>query len=63
MVRIVSIIMEEKKAVCAVTLRVVDRNVPGHTQVLRCPTTKIVMLVENNEFDSPKRGAQTECLR
>ena len=45
MARIVSIETDEKEAVRNVTLHVVDRNVPGHTQVLRRPITQIVMLV------------------
>ena len=53
MARIVSIETDENKAVRSVTLHVVDRNVPGRTQFLRRPTTKIMMLVGNNEFDSP----------
>ena len=53
MARIVSIETDEKKAVHTVPLHVVDRNVPGLTQVLRRLITKIVMLVGNNEFDSP----------
>ena len=51
MARIVSIETDEKEAVRNVTLHVVDRNVPGHTQVLRRPITQIVMLVGNNEFE------------
>ena len=54
MARIVSIETHEKNVVRTVTLRVVDRNTPDRTQVLRRPITKIVMLVGNNEFDSPK---------
>ena len=53
--RIVTIKTDEKKAVCTVALHVVDRNVSGGNQVLRCPITKIVMLVGNNEFDSPTK--------
>ena len=53
MARIASIETGEKNVVRTVTLPVVDRNVPGRTQVLRRPITKIVMLVGNNEFDSP----------
>ena len=52
--RIVSIETHKKNVVRTLTLRVVDRNTPGRTQVLRRPITKIVMLVGNNEFDSPK---------
>ena len=53
MARIVSIETDEMNVVRTVTLRVVDRNPPGRTQVLRYLITKIVMLVGNNEFDSP----------
>ena len=53
MARIASIETGEKNVVRTVTLPVVDRNVPGRTQVLGRPITKIVMLVGNNEFDSP----------
>ena len=53
MTRIVSIETDGKKAVRTVTLCAVDRNVPGCTQVLSYPITKIVMLVGNNKFDSP----------
>ena len=53
MARIVSIETDEKNVVCTVTLSVFDRHVPGRTQVLRRPITKIVMLLENNEFNSP----------
>ena len=52
MARIVSIETDEKKFVCTVTLFVVDRIVPDHTQVLRRRITKIVMLVGNNDIDS-----------
>ena len=62
MARILSIETDEKRVVHTVTLHFVDRNVPGRTQVLRRPITKIVMLVQNDEFDSPteepKRNAQ-----
>ena len=51
MARIVSIETNEKEDLRTVTLHVVDRDVPG--QVLRRLITKIVMLVGNNEFDSP----------
>ena len=64
MARILSIETDEKRVVRTVTLHVVDRNVPGRTQVLHRPITKIVMLVRNDEFDSPteepKRNAQDE---
>ena len=53
MARIVSIETDEKNVVHNVTLHIVDRNTPGRTQVLCRPITKIVMLVGNNEFDSP----------
>ena len=53
MARIVSMETDEKEDVRTVTLHFVDRNVPGCTQVLRCLITKIVMLLGNNEFDSP----------
>ena len=53
MARIVSIETDEKNVVSTVTLRVVDRNTLGRTQVLRRPITKIAMLVGNSEFDSP----------
>ena len=52
MARIASIETDEKKFLCTVTLFVVDRNVPGHTQVLHRWITKIVMLVGNNDIDS-----------
>ena len=51
--RIVSIETDEKKAVRTVTFHFADSNVPGRTQFFRRPITKIVMLVGNNEFDSP----------
>ena len=53
MARIASIETDEKKAVRTVTLQVVDGIAVGRTQVPRHPITKIVMLVGNNEFDSP----------
>ena len=49
---IVSIVTDKKKILRTVTLHV-ERNTPGQTQVLGSPITKIVMLVGNNEFDSP----------
>ena len=61
--RIISIESGEKKVVLTVTLQVADRNVSGCTQIFRRPTTKIVILVGNDEFDSLNRGAQTECPR
>ena len=61
--RIVSIETDEKKAVRTVTFHFADSNVPGRTQFFRRPITKIVMLVGNNEFDSPNRRTQTECSR
>ena len=69
MARIVSIKTDEKSVVHIVTLSIVDRNVPGRTQVLRHPITKVVMLVGNNE--SPNRmfkigsnlGEQDETAR
>ena len=64
MARIISIKTDEKRFVRTVTPHVVDRNVPGHTQVLRRPITKIVLLVRHDEFDfpteEPKRNAQDE---
>ena len=48
MARIVSIETDEKNVVSTVTLRVVNRNTPGRTQVLRRPITKIAMLVGNS---------------
>ena len=53
MARILSIETDEKRVVRTVTLHVVDRNMPGHTQVLRRSIPKIVMLVRNDEFNSP----------
>ena len=53
MARIVSIKTDEKEDVCTFTLHFVDRNVAGCTQVLRRLITKIVMLLGNNEFNSP----------
>ena len=65
MARIASIETDEKKAVRTVTLHVVDRIAVGRTQVPRHLITKIVMLVGNNEFDSPteepKLNVQDEC--
>ena len=52
MARIVSE-TDKNNVVHTVTLPIVDRNTPGRTQVLCCSITKIVMLVGNNEFDSP----------
>ena len=63
MARIVNIETGEKNVVRPVTLRVVDRNVPGFTQVLRRPITKIVMLVGNNEFDSPTEELKENVQR
>ena len=53
MARIVRNEADEKNAMCTVTLCVADRNTPGQTQVLCLLITKIVMLVGNNEFNSP----------
>ena len=50
MARIVIVKTDEKSVVHIVTLNIVDRNVPGRTQVLRHPIAKVVMLVGNNEF-------------
>lgn len=52
MARIVSIKTDEKKFVHAFTLYIVNRNVPGHIQVLHHPIMKIMMLVGNDEFNS-----------
>lgn len=51
MARIASIKTDEKKFVRAFTLYIVNRNVPGHIQVLHHPM-KIMMLVGNDEFNS-----------
>ena len=56
MARIVNIETDEKKVVHTVTLPVVDRNMPGHIQVLCHPITKIVMLVGNDQIHSPTEG-------
>ena len=52
MVRILSIEIDGRKVLRAVTLHVVARNIPGFTQVLIHPTTKFVMVVGNDDFDS-----------
>ena len=52
MARIVSIKTDEKIFVRAFTLYIVNRNVPGHIQVLHHPIMKIMMLVGNDEFNS-----------
>ena len=62
MARIVSE-TDKNNVVHTVTLPIVDRKTPGRTQVLCCSITKIVMLVGNNEFDSPTEEPQTECPR
>ena len=46
---------DAKNDVRSVTLRVADKK-GGPSQILRCPITKLVLLVEN-EFDSPTGGA------
>ena len=51
MARIVIIETNEKNDMRTVILRVNPRIVPGCTQVLCRPITKIMMLVGNNEFD------------
>ena len=53
MARIVSIETDKKNVMRTATLCVADRNTPGQTQVLCLLITKLVMLVENNEFNSP----------
>ena len=49
-----SIETDEKNVVHFVTLHVVDRNVPGCSLVLCSPIINIAMLVEKDQFDSPK---------
>ena len=64
MARIFIIETDDEKAVRIVTFHVVDRNVPGRTQVFCQQITKIVMLVGKNDFDSyiedPKLNVQDE---
>lgn len=57
--RILRIEIDERKVLRAVTLHVVDRNIPGFTQVLLHLITKYVMVVRNDDFDSPTE----ECKR
>ena len=59
MARVIGIENDVNKDVRTVTLRVADKNVPGRTQILRHPITKIVLLVPSEKFDSPTEGAQT----
>lgn len=58
-VRILRIEIDEGKVLRAVTLHVVDRNIPGFTQVILHLITKYVMVVRNDDFDSPTE----ECKR
>ena len=48
----------QKNGVRSVTLQVADKK-GGPSQILKRPTTKLVMLMEN-EFDSPSDGAITK---
>ena len=53
MARILRIEVDERKLLRAVKLHVVDRNISGFTQVLLHLITKFVMVVGNDDFDSP----------
>ena len=58
MERIVGIDADTKNDVRDVTLRVADKK-GGPSQVLKRPINKLVLLMEN-EFDSPSDGAITK---
>ena len=61
MTRIVGIDADTKNDVRGVTLQVADKK-GGPSQILRCPIIKLVLLVEN-EFDSPTDGAMTKSTK
>ena len=61
MARIVGIDADAKNDVRCVTLRVADKE-GGPSQILKRPITKVVLLVEN-EFDSPSDGAITKWTK
>ena len=61
MTRIVSIDADAKNDVRSITLQVADKK-GGPSQILKHPITKLVLLVEN-EFDSPSYGAITNWTK
>ena len=61
MERIVGIDADTKTDVRGVTLRVADKK-GGLSQILKHPINKLVLLVEN-EFDSPSDGAITKWTK
>ena len=61
MARIVGIDTDAKNDVVSVTLWVADKK-GGPSQILKQPITKLVLLVEN-EFDSPSDGAITKLTK
>ena len=58
MARIAGIDADAKNDVHSVTLRVADKK-GGPSQILKCPITKLVLLVEN-DIDSLPDGAITK---
>ena len=58
MARIIGVDADAKNDVRSVTLQVADKK-GGPSQILKRPITKLVMLMEN-EFDSPSDGAITK---
>ena len=61
MARTVSIDADAKNDVRSITLRVADKQ-GGPSQTLKCPITKLVLLVEN-EFNFPSDGTITKWTK
>ena len=61
MTRIVGIDADTKNDARSVTLQIADKK-GGPSQILRCPIIKLILLVEN-EFDSPTDGAMTKSTK
>ena len=61
MARIVGIDADAKNDVRSISLRVADKN-GGPKKILKRPITRLVLLLEN-EFDSPSDGAITKWTK